>query len=110
MNHNEVIEKVKELIAAPMCSPELRSAAEDYLKKQDKASIAPLLKLLDEKVSTIDETIAFAESDAGKKAFGEETAAEMVKKGHEVKAAGGKYCFCPACQAGSAIYENKENL
>lgn len=31
MNHNEVIAKVKELIAAPMCNPELRAAAEAYL-------------------------------------------------------------------------------
>ena len=110
MNHNEVIEKVKELIAAPMCNPDLKAKAEAYLKEQNKANIDALLKALEENVSSIDETIGFAESDMGKKVFGEETAANMAKHGHEVKAAGGKYCFCPACQAGSAIYENKESL
>ena len=31
MTKNEIIAKVKELIAAPMCNPELRAAAEAYL-------------------------------------------------------------------------------
>lgn len=110
MNHNEVIAKVNELIAAPMCNPELKAKAEAYLNEQNKANIDALLKALEENVCSIDETLGFAESEMGKKVFGEETAAFMVKKGNEVKAAGGKYCFCPACQAGSAIYENKENL
>ncbi|MBQ7221144.1 MAG: hypothetical protein IJS28_09205 [Synergistaceae bacterium] len=61
-------------------------------------------------MSTIDETIGFAESEMGKKVFGEEAAAGMAKKGREFKAAGGKYCFCPACQAGSVIWENRESL
>ena len=34
----------------------------------------------------------------------------MVKLGKELKAKGEKYCFCPACQAGSKIFENKEIL
>lgn len=33
--------------------------------------------------------------------------AEAAKKS---KAKGNKYCICPACQAGGAIYENKEAL
>ena len=110
MNHNEVIAKVKELIAAPMCNPELRTAAEAYLKNQNKENADAMLKLLEANVSSIDETIGFAASDMGKKVFGEERAAAMVKQGNEFKAAGGKYCFCPACQAGSAIYENKASL
>ena len=61
-------------------------------------------------MSSLDETLEFAESDTGKKVFGEETAANMVKLGRELKAKGEKYCFCPACQAGAAIYANKESL
>ena len=53
--------------------------------------------MLDKYVSSLDETLAFAESDTGKKVFGEERAAEMVKLGRELKAKGEKYCFCPAC-------------
>ena len=110
MNHNEVIEKVKELIAAPSCNPALKAAAEKYLNEQNKANADALVKMLEENVNSIDETIKVAQSPFGRNLFGEERAAEMVKKGNEVKAAGGKYCFCPACQAGSVIYENKENL
>ena len=110
MNKQEIIAKVNELIAAPTCNPELKAAAENYLKTQDKASADELVKQLNEKVSTIDETIAFAESDMGKQVFGAEMAEGMAKKGHEFKASGEKYCFCPACQAGSVIYENKEAL
>ena len=110
MTKQEIIAKVNELIAAPtVCAP-LKAAAEAYIKAQDKASADALVKALNENVNSIDETIAFAESDMGKKIFGAETAAGMAKKGHEVKAAGGKYCFCPACQAGGAIYENREAL
>ena len=46
----------------------------------------------------------------GKNIFGAEQAANMVKLGKELKAKGEKYCFCPACQAGSKIFENKEIL
>lgn len=110
MNKQELLAKVNELIAAPMCNPSLKAAAENYLKAQDKASIDALVKALNENVNSIDETIAFAESDMGRQIFGADTAAAMAKKGHELKAAGEKYCFCPACQAGGAIYENKEAL
>lgn len=110
MNKQEVIAKVNELIAAPtVCAP-VKAAAEEYVKAQDKASADALVKALEENVNTIDEVIAFAGSEMGKKIFGEERAASMVKQGNEVKAAGGKYCFCPACQAGSVIYENRESL
>ena len=110
MNKQEVIAKVNELIAAPMCNPALKAKAEAYLKAQDKASADALVKALEETVSSIDETIAFAESDMGKKVFGAEAAAGMAKKGHEFKAKGEKYCFCPACQAGSVIWENRASL
>ncbi len=110
MNKQEVTAKVNELIAAPsVCAP-VKSAAEAYLKAQDKASADALVSALAENVNTIDETIGFAESDMGRKIFGEDTAAAMAKKGREFKASGEKYCFCPACQAGSVIYENRKSL
>ena len=110
MTKNEIIAKVNELIAAPMCNPELKTAAEAYLKEQSKANADSLVKMLETYVNSIDETLGFAESDMGKKVFGEERAAEMAKLGRELKAKGEKYCFCPACQAGGAIYDNKECL
>ena len=110
MTKNEVIEKVKELIAAPTCNAGLQAAAEAYLAKQDKASADALVKALEESVNSIDETIGFAESDMGKNVFGAEQAAKMAQLGKELKSKGEKYCFCPACQAGSKIYESKEML
>ena len=110
MTKQEILAKVDELIAAPSVCPEVKSAAQAYAKSQDKASAEALVKALEANVNSIDETLGFASSDMGKKVFGEEKAAEMVKIGQKVKAEGGKYCFCPACQAGGEIYENRAAL
>lgn len=110
MTKDEIIAKVNELIAAPSCYPGLKALAEAYLKDQNKATADALVKGLEECVQSIDSTINFAGSDAGKQIFGAERAAEMVKLGNELKAKGEKYCFCPACQAGSVLLENKEAL
>ena len=110
MNKQEILAKVNELIAAPtVCAP-LKSAAEAYVKTQNQANADALVKALADNVNSLDETIAFAESDMGRDIFGAETAAGMAKHGHELQAKGEKYCFCPACQAGSVIYENREAL
>ncbi len=110
MNKQEILAKVNELIAAPsVCAP-LKSAAQAYIKAQDKPTADALVKALAENVNSIDETIALCESDMGKQIFGADIASAMAKKGHELKAAGEKFCFCPACQAGSVIYEHREAL
>ena len=95
MTKDEIIAKVNELIAAPSCYPGLKALAEAYLKDQNKATADALVKGLEECVQSIDSTINFAGSDAGKQIFGAERAAEMVKLGNELKAKGEKYCFCP---------------
>ena len=110
MTKQEIIAKVNELIVAPMCNPELKAAAEAYLKAQDKASADALVKALEEKVNSIDETIAFAESETGAQVFGAEAAKGLAAAAKKAKAEGGKYCICPACQAGAAVYADKEAL
>ena len=110
MNKQEMISKVEELIAAPTVNPAVKAAAENYLAAKDAKTADELIAALEKHVNSIDETLNFAKSDAGKKIFGEEAAANAVKLGEKVKADGGKYCFCPACQAGGAIYDNKELL
>ena len=102
MTKQEILAKVNELISAPMCNPELKSAAEKYLKSQDKTSASSLVKELETYVNSIDETIGFAESEAGAKGL-----AEAARK---AKSEGNKYCICPACQAGGAIWENRAAL
>ncbi len=110
MTKTELSAKIDELIAAPMCQAALRTAAENYKADPSKANADALVKSLEENVNSIDDTIAFAGSDAGKKIFGADVAAEAVKKGKELKSQGAKYCFCAACTAGGAIYDNKEAL
>ena len=110
MTKQEILAKVNDLIAAPSVCADVKAAAEAYAKLQNKQNADALVKALEANVNSIDETIALAGSELGKKIFGEETAANMVKLGQKVKAEGGKYCFCPACQAGSVIYENKAAL
>ncbi|MBQ7168408.1 MAG: hypothetical protein IJR63_00725 [Synergistaceae bacterium] len=110
MTKQEILAKVNELIAAPSCNPAVRSAAETYLKNQDKASADALVKVLEEYVSSIDETIAFAESEMGAKVFGAEKAKGLAEASKKSKAEGGKYCICPARQAGAAIWENRQAL
>ena len=69
-----------------------------------------LLKEVGEDINTLDDVIPFFESAAGKKTFGEETAAQLAKKAHDLKAEGKKYCFCPSCTICLFILENKEVL
>ena len=42
--------------------------------------------------------------------LGREKAAAMLAQAREVKAKGGKWCFCPACTAGRKILENASSL
>ena len=46
MTKQEIIAKVNELIAAPSVCGAVKSAAEAYLKNQDKASADALVKVL----------------------------------------------------------------
>ena len=110
MTKQEILAKVNELISAPMCNPELKSAAEKYLKSQDKTSASSLVKELETYVNSIDETIGFAESEAGAKVFGAENAKGLAEAARKAKSEGNKYCICPACQAGGAIWENRAAL
>ncbi len=110
MTKQEILAKVNELIAAPSCNPAVKSAAEAYLKAQDKASADALVKVLEAEVCTVDELIGLCESENGKKFFGAEKAAGMAEAAKKSKTEGNKYCLCPACQAGAKIWENREAL
>lgn len=65
---------------------------------------------LEEDLVTVDQLIAFAESDEGRQVFGAEAAPGWRPMGGEIKAAGAKYCDCPACAAAAAILEKKDLL
>ena len=109
-----VVEKTKELMAAPSCSQEAKDAAQAWLdavgtdrqEEETKKYIAEL----EEDIVTVDGLIAFAESPAGAQVFGADHAKEVAAHGKEIKAAGAKYCDCPACAAAEAILEKKDAL
>ena len=110
-----VVAKAKELIAAPSCSAEAKEAAQAWIAAvgTDKQAeeTKKFIAEMEEDIIPIDGLIAFAESDAGAKVFGgAEKAKGVAEHGREIKAAGSKYCDCPACAAVEAILSKKEEL
>ncbi len=109
-----VTEKLNEMINAFSCCAEAKKAAQDWLDGVGTEREAELTKALiaelEEDIMPIDTLIAFAESDAGAKVFGEEHAKEVAAHAKEIKEAGAVYCDCPACAAAEAILAKKDEL
>lgn len=110
-----IADKSKELMAAFSCSQEAKDAAQKWLDaagtekeaEETKAYIAEL----EADIVTVDGLISFAESEMGAKVFGgEEKAKGVAAHGRELKAAGAKYCDCPACAAVEAILAKKDEM
>ena len=108
-----VTEKTKELIAAASCSAEAKEAANAWLEAVGTEKEAEVTKNyiaeLEEDIMPIDGLIAFAGSDMGSKVFGE-AAKGVLAHAEEIKAAGAKYCACPACAACEAILSKKDEM
>lgn len=112
MTKDELKTYVEALIAAPSCCPEAKEAGEKYLAalgtEGEAAAGKNLLAELEMDITTIDDLLAMLRSDAGKQFFGEEKAKAMTVHAEEIKAAGAKYCDCPACAAAEVILNNKD--
>ena len=109
-----VSEKVKELMSAPSCCAEAKTACENWLKAagtdQEAEQTKKLIAELEMDIMPVDGLIAFAGSEAGAKVFGAEKAKQIEAHRKEIKAAGAKYCDCPACAAAEAILEKKDQM
>ena len=109
-----VKEKTAALIAAHSCSAEAKTAAEKWLAAVGTAEEAEATKAyiaeLEADIMPVDQLIAFANSDAGAQVFGANTAKQIAAHAAEIKAAGAKYCDCPACAACKAILDKKAEL
>lgn len=109
-----VVEKTKELIAAPSCSKEAGEAAQAWLDavgtEHEAEETRKYLAELEEDIMPIDGLIAFADSEGGVRVFGVDKAREVATHAREIKAAGALYCDCPACAAAEAILGKKELL
>ena len=110
-----VIEKSKELMEAPTCSEEAKAAAQAWLDAagtdREAEETKKYVAELEADIVTVDGLAAFGESEMGAKVFGGAEAAKGVAAhAREIKAAGAKYCDCPACAAVEAILAKKEEL
>lgn len=109
-----MLEYIKQLINAPMTNPDLKEKAKVFLANygrpgQEQAA-RDLIPALKENISTVDEVIALAESDEGKKIFGEEGAKVKADYMKARKLRHHKYCDCDACKAARKLYETKDTL
>lgn len=108
------VEKTHELINAATCSSEAKAAAQSWLAaigtETEAAETQKYIAELEEDAMPIDGLISFAESENGAQVFGADTAKNVAAHAREIKAAGAKYCDCPACAAAAAILEKKDSL
>ena len=107
-----VVEKTHDLMNAASCSCEAKTAAQAWLDalgtEKEAEETKKYIAELEADIMPIDGLIAFAESDAGSHVFGADKAKNVAAHAKEIKAAGAKYCDCPACAAAEAILEKKE--
>ena len=110
----ELTEKTQALIEAPTCSSETKEAAKRWLGAVGTESEAEETKKyiaeLEEDIMPIDSLIAFAGSAQGASYFGAEAAAGIAAHAKEIKAAGARYCDCPACAIAEEILDRKSDL
>ena len=107
-----VVKKTHELMDAASCSSEAKAAAQVWLDAvgtdREAAETAKYIAELEADIGTVDGLISFAQSEAGASVFGADNAKNIAAHAREIKAAGAKYCDCPACAAVEAILEKKE--
>lgn len=108
-----VVEKTHDLMNASTCSSEAKSAAQTWLDavgtENEAAETRKYIAELEADIVTVDGLISFAESEMGPQVFGD-NAKNVAAHGREIKAAGAKYCDCPACAAVEAILEKKDDM
>ncbi|BCI59818.1 molecular chaperone Hsp90 [[Clostridium] leptum] len=111
---NEIVEKTHELIKSPTCSSETKEAAQRWLDAvgtdAEKEETQKYVDELEADIMPIDNLINFAQSEQGAQYFGADAAANIAAHAKEIKAAGARYCDCPACSIVATILEKKSEL
>lgn len=106
-----ITEKTNELLQAHSCSQEAKAAAAKWLHgAQGEHEAKAYLIALKELIMPVDALIAFADSEAGVKVFGEDFAKQLAAHGCELKAQGAAFCDCPACSAVKAILDKEQEI
>lgn len=103
---SEIIQKVQEMISAPSCCAELKTAGQNYLAamgtEKETAAKEALLAEIEEDVVPVDGLVAFAGSEAAAQVFGDKAEA-FLQHAKDLKASGAAYCDCPACAGALAV-------
>ena len=114
MTKEEVLQHVQGVIDAPSAYAGLKDVAKEYLasvgQAVEKEKGEKLIAAMKECVAGLDAVVPCFAWDKAKELFGEEQAAALLKKGQEVKAAGGDTCFCPACTNGKFVLDHQDLL
>ena len=109
-----VVEKTHELMNAASCSKEAKASAQTWLDavgtENEAAATKTYIAELEADIMPVDGLIGCAESEMGAQVFGADKAKEVAAHAKEIKAAGAKYCDCPACAAAEAILEKKDGI
>lgn len=108
-----VVTKTHDLMNAVSCSAEAKKAAEDWLSAvgtdKEKEQTQKYIAELEADIMPIDGLIDFAKSEMGAKVFGEKVK-DVLAHAESIKAAGAKFCDCPACTAVAAILTKKDEM
>ena len=102
-------ELTQDLLQAPSACKEVKEAAQNYLDAAGTEKEA-YVKELEADIMPIDGLISFAGSDMGAQVFGADGAKKILAHAEEIKAAGAKYCDCPACAACEALLNKKSEI
>ena len=111
-----VVAKAKELIVAPSCSAEAKrsspgvdcsSGEQTSRQKRQRNSSLRWKKIL---FQLMDSSHSQSPMQEQKYSVERKKAKGVAEHGREIKAAGAKYCDCPACAAVEAILSKKEEL
>ncbi|MBQ9516637.1 MAG: molecular chaperone Hsp90 [Eubacterium sp.] len=109
MTTKELAQAVLDAVSA---CPEFKQAAQNYIDTIGTDKEAEAGKILiaeaEEDIASIDNTIAFFQSDMAAQIFGADIAAEKLAHAQQIKADGAIYCDCPGCTAALAIIKNKD--
>ena len=107
-------EKTQELIQAESCCAEVKTAARVWLEaigtENEETETERYINELKADIMPIDQLIVFADSEAGIKCFGKDTAKNIANHAEKIKAAGARFCDCPACAAAEAILKELKIL
>lgn len=104
-----LIQKTLEMTSDESCCQEVKDAAQRWLSArgsgEEEARREEYLRTLGECVQPIEAVLAFSGSPEAEKLFGREFARSLHGHYLEARAAGAKYCDCPACSAALKILE-----